>query len=230
MKNLPVIALAVLSVALAGFCEAAPKKRTRNQNRIGPYGAAFIGQTSFTADQSANEQTLLAIIEDNGIPLEDIEIDTEDNDLGYQLAFGYRFHRYFAAEIALAQYGELSSLARGTINAEPSSAELTFTVAGPVFSAVGILPLGDHFEVYARAGYMFASVEREFILRIDGDNAGSLSAKGDSQNLAYGAGLAWNINQVYTIRAEYQKLDDVGSSRTGDEDLESLSVGLVMRF
>jgi len=230
MKNLPVIALAVLSVALAGFCEAAPKKRTRNQNRIGPYGTAFIGQTSFTSDQSVNEQVLLSIIEDNGIPMEDIDIETEDNDVGYQLAFGYRFHRYFAAEIALAQYGELSSLARGTIDGDPSSGELTFSATGPVFSAVGILPLGENFELYARAGYMFASVEREFALRVDGQNAGSLSAKGDSQNLVYGAGLAWHINQVYSIRAEFEKLDDVGTSRAGEEDLESLSIGLVMRF
>jgi opacity protein-like surface antigen len=231
MMKFPVIVLVVLSVVFAGVCEAAPKKRTRNQNRIGPYGSALVGQTSYTEDQSANEQTLLEILEDNGIPLENMELGTEDSDIGYQLAFGYRFHRFFAAEIALVQYGELSSLARGELDSEPSSAELTFNVAGPVFSGIGILPMGEHFEAYARVGYLFASVEREFVLRIDGQNAGSLTAKGDSQNLVYGAGLAWNVNQVYSVRAEYQKLEDVGQSgRTGTEDLESLSIGLLMRF
>ncbi len=232
MKKYPVIALALVSVAFAGFCEAqTTKKRTRNQNRIGPYGMVLVGQSSFTEDQSGNEQTLLEILEANDIPLENVSVDTEDSDIGYQLAFGYRFHRYFAAEISLAQYGELSSKASGQLDGDPSSAELTYTVAGPVFSAIGILPIGDYFEGYVRAGYLFASVEREFVLRIAGQSAGSLGAKGDSQNLVLGLGVAWNINQVYSVRAEYQKLDDVGQSgRTGTEDLNFMSVGLMMRF
>src|SRR5262245_54860340 len=128
MKKFPVIALVTVGLLFVGLAEAAPKKRTRNQNRVGPYGAAFVGQTSFTEDQSNNEQTLIDIIEGNNIPLDNISIKTEDSDFGYHLAFGYRFHRYFAAEIALAQYGELSSKATGDLNGEASSAELTFGV------------------------------------------------------------------------------------------------------
>jgi len=35
---------------------------------------------------------------------------------------------------------------------------------------------------------------------------------------------------VYTIRAEYQKIDSVGSSSTGSEDLVNYSLGLIVRF
>src|SRR5262245_33784298 len=116
MKNFPVIAVVCLGLLFAGLAEAAPKKRTRNQNRIGPYAGAMIGQSSYTEDQSNNEDTLLAILDDNGIPLDNATVKTDDSAFGYQLAFGYRFHRYLAGEIALAQYGELSSKASGQID------------------------------------------------------------------------------------------------------------------
>jgi hypothetical protein len=235
MKKTPVIALAVLCVAFAGLAEAAPKKRTRNQNRIGPYGSVQIGQTSYTENQDGNVETLLEILEVNGIEFQNLEIETEDSDIGYELAFGYRFHRYFAAEISLAQFGELSNKATGDLDSggvlEPASGELTFNALGPVFSAIGILPIGEHFEAYGRLGYLFASTEREFVLRVDGQTAGTLTAKGDSQNVVYGLGVSWHINQVYSIRAEYQQIDEVGQvSRTGTEDLATMNLGLIMRF
>jgi hypothetical protein len=43
--------------------------------------------------------------------------------------------------------------------------------------------------------------------------------------------VSWNINQVYTIRGEYQLVSDLGeSSRTGQEDMDVLTVGLIVRF
>jgi hypothetical protein len=78
---------------------------------------------------------------------------------------------------------------------------------------------------------MFASVEREYTERIDGQTGVRVSAKGDSQEPLYGVGLAWNVNQVYSIRVEYQKLDNIGQSdRTGTEDLTTFNIGLLMRF
>jgi hypothetical protein len=235
MKKFPVITIVAVGLLFAGLAEAAPKKRTRNQNRIGPYAGAMVGQTTYTEDQSNNEQTLLDILEGNNIPLDTASVKTDDSDIGYQLAFGYRFHRYFAAEIALAQYGELSTKATGQLDSgsgpQPASADFTFNAQGPVFSALGILPLGEQFEVYGRVGYLIANSERRFSLRVNGQSGGSLSAKGDSQHVVYGLGLAWNLNQVYTIRAEFQQLDNVGQSgRTGTEDMDLIQVGLMMRF
>ena len=235
MKKFPVITIVAVGLLFAGLAEAAPRKRTRNQNRIGPYAGAMVGQTTYTEDQGNNEQTLLDILEGNNIPLDTATVNTDDTGFGYHLAFGYRFHRYFAAEIALAQYGELSSKASGQLDAgsgpQPASAELTFNAQGIVFSGLGVLPLGEQLELYGRVGYFFANSERQFSLRVGGQSGGSLSAKGDSQHVLYGLGLAWNINQVYTIRAEFQQLDNVGqSNRTGTEDLNAIQLGLMMRF
>jgi len=238
MKKLLVVVLAGMSVAFAGYADAAPKKRTRNANRIGAYGGALIGYTTFAAENSAADEAALedALVGTGGT-IENLTLGTEDSDIGYQAMFGYRFHRFFAAELGLAQFGTLESSARADMDFDdgagvvPVNVKLSFTAGGPIFSAIGILPINEKFEVFVRLGYLFTSTEREFSARIDGDSAGLGSVKGDSQDPVYGIGFAWNINQIYSIRGEYQKLDSLGdASLSGEEDLTVLGLGLIVRF
>jgi OmpA-OmpF porin, OOP family len=237
MKKIAVIVLVVAGLLFAGLAEAAPKKRTRNQNRIGPYGAGFVGYTSYKNDQSGNEFGLEDILTNNDIPFRNLNVETEDKDFGFQITFGYRFNRFIAGELGLVQYGELVSSADaeldfdGTGNFVPANVALSFSAGGPLISVIGILPIQDKFEVYGRVGYLFGSVEREFTSRVGGERGVSGAAKGDSQVPVYGVGVSWNINQVYTIRGEYQLVTDLGeSARTGQEDLDVLTVGLIVRF
>jgi opacity protein-like surface antigen len=238
MKKLPIIVLVVTSVAFAGFAAAAtPKKRTRNANRIGPYGALLVGQSRFTGDESAAEQDLLDFFANRENATRNATVSSKSEDMGFQATFGYRFNRYFAAELGLVQFGELSSNLRGEIDQgngqgfEPVSLKYAFRVGGPLVSAIGILPLGEKAEAYARLGYLFATSERELSARVGGLNGGQNSAKGDSQEPVYGIGLAYHINQVYSARLEYQKVDNVGQeNRTGTEDLNIIGLGFVVRF
>ena len=113
----------------------------------------------------------------------------------------------------------------------PASVSLTFAAGGPMISAIGILPIGDKFELFGRVGYLFTSSERELTSRVDGESGTFGSAKGDSQDVVYGVGLAWNINQVYAIRFEFQQLDQLGQeNRTGAEDVTVIGAGLIVRF
>lgn len=234
MKKVSVIVLVIVGLVFSAYAEAAkPKRRTRNANRIGPYAGILIGQDHFTSDQSQSEAELASVF--NGLVVEDFVADTKDSDIGYQAAFGYRFARYVAAEIGLAQYGDLTSTVRANVvqGAEriPVSVKLNFAVGGPVVSGIGILPLGDHFELYGRAGVLFASSEREITSRVDGEPNAFGSAKGDSTEMVLGLGFAWHVNQMYTIRGEFQKIDEIGDeNRSGVEDMTSTTVGLVVRF
>jgi opacity protein-like surface antigen len=237
MKNLTVVLLAVCAVAFAGFADAATpkKKRTRNANRVGAYGAVIVGQSNYTGDQSQNETDLEEILLGADNPVRDIRIGTEDTDIGYQATFGFRFTRYFAAEIGLAQFGSVTSTIRSEMDFGqgfvPTSLKLDFSAGGPIFSAIGILPLNDKFELFGRAGYMFTSAKRELSSNIDGSRGVFGEGKGDSQDLVLGAGVSFNVNQVYSARLEYLKLDEIGEEgRTGTEDLNILSLGLVVRF
>ena len=236
MKKLSVIVLTVFSLALASYAEAAkPRKRSRNANRVGAYGAALAGFSTFKGDHAQNEIDLVQLLNNQGIPAQNVVGSTDDTDIGYQAAFGYRFNRYLAAELGLAQYGELTTTASGEVDVGqgfvPAALDLTFSVGGPVISMIGILPVSEKFEFYARAGVLFASAERELSSRLDGQSGGFGSAKGDSTEAVLGVGFSWNINQIYSIRAEYQKVGEVGQQeRTGTEELDVIALGLVVRF
>ena len=239
MKKSLVVVLAGLSLAFAGYAEAAkPKKRSRSANRIGAYGGALIGQTTYSANSAEAiaadlEDTLL----DAGVASQNLSSGVEDNDIGYQAMFGYRFHRYFAAEMGLAQFGSMDVTATADVDFDdgegfvPTKVRVAYSVGGPIFSVIGILPMGDRFELFGRVGYLFASAQQKFSASVDGQNAGSGSVKGDSQDLAYGVGFSFHINQVYSIRGEYQQIDEVGQpSRTGQEDLKVFGLGVIIRF
>jgi len=236
MKKISVIVLVVVSLAFAGFAEAAkPRKRTRNANRVGAYGAVLVAQSRYAGDQSETEQDLLDFFAGLQSPTRNSSVSSETENIGYQATFGYRFNRYFAAELGLVQFGELSSTVRGEVDQGegfiPANIKYSFNIGGALVSAVGILPLGEKAELYGRLGYLFASTERELSARVDGQNGGTNSAKGDSQVPVFGLGVAYHFNQVYSVRAEFQKIDGVGQeNRTGKEDLSVIGIGILIRF
>jgi hypothetical protein len=236
VKKIFIVVLVVFSLLFAGFAEAAKaKKRTRNANRVGPYAGATVNYANYTAAQDDIEADLLIRLANQGAPSQNLTASSKTNGTGYQANFGFRFTRYFAAELALAQYGDLSSTARGELDAGdgflPSSMKLSFRVSGPLFSAIGILPINEKFELYGRAAVLFASSERAILFKYDGQTAGAGSGRGDSTELVYGVGFSYNINSVYSITGEYQKLTDVGEvGRTGTESLDVLGLGFKIRF
>jgi opacity protein-like surface antigen len=236
MKNSPLMLLS-MSLAFAGAAAAATPKKppSYNQNRVGPYAVGMVGNTSYTGDQAASEDFLLDFMT-QGSPAQNLQSSSDDTDLGYQVKFGYRFHRYFAAEFSLVQFGDLTTKASGDVDYDnvgqfqPVTAKFKFHPNGFMLSALGILPVGEKFELFGRLGYLFSSVEREVGIRSEGETLFAGSFSDDAQEVLYGVGLAFNLNQVYSLRAEYQFADKVGSSEIGTEDLNFLSLGLQMRF
>jgi OmpA-like transmembrane domain len=236
MKKIPVIVLVVLGLACAGVAAAAPKKQ-RKQNRVGPYAAVHVGMTEYTSDHGANEQAMFAILTLNDIPYQNAVTDTDESDFSYQLDFGFRFTRYFAAEFALTDYGSLVTTSQADLmfpnsgGFVPANNKLTFKLTGPLFSAIGILPINNNFELYGRLGFLFASTTREFTSTVEGNNAVSGSSHSDAQRPVIGLGVSMNFGQVYSVRAEFQRLTNVGESvRLPSEDIDVLHIGMVMRF
>jgi hypothetical protein len=237
MKKLAVVVVMVLGLVLAGAAEAAkPRKRSRNANRVGPYGSAVIGNTLFGGDHEVDQSELITVLDQAPGPAQNLRADTEDTDLGYQALFGYRFNRYVAAELSLAHFGETSTTARGDLDLDgggfvPASLGVAFSVGGPIFSVVGILPINDKFEVYGRTGIFLASSDLEYTQSVDGDSASVGGPQGDSSNIVFGGGATWHFNQVYSARLEYMHFGDVGQSgRTGKEEMTAISLGVVIRF
>lgn len=237
MKMSPSLLLVSLALVCAGFAGAATPKKppSYNQNRLGPYAVGNIGMTSYTSDQAGTEEFLLNFMT-QGSPAQNLEVGSDDSDLGYQALFGYRFHRFFAAELGLLMFGDLTTRGSGDVDYEgtgdfvPVEASFKYHPNGLLLSAIGILPLGTKFELFGRLGYLFSSVEREIHIRTTSETLLNGSFQDDATEALYGVGLAFNINQVYSLRAEYQFADGVGSDAVGVEDFNYLSLGFQMRF
>ena len=234
MKMFPVIALMAVGLACGPLAEAAPKKRV--DNRAGPYVFGMAGMTTYSGSHEELEQVMRDILTANELPFQNLVSTTDDSDIGFQVGAGYRFGRYFAAELSFAQFGELVTSASAEVDYpqdeagfEPSELELGYDTGGPVFSAIGILPINQHFEVFGRLGLIFASFKRSFSSTVNGQTL-SGSARSDLQKPVYGAGFAWNINKVYSLRAEYQVINDIGDSGAGTEDLKTMGLQFSMRF
>lgn len=235
MKKHSVIVLVLSGLLIAGLAEAAPKKRTRNANRVGPYAGALISLTTYTSDQNINEQAVINYLESQDVTFDNVSTSTDDSDMGYEAVFGYRFNRYVAAELGLLQVGDLVSTVSGDYNTGagvvPASVSFTYNFGGPVIAVLGILPLNDKFELYGRAGVLFASADRDATARIDGDGQRIGGIKGDSTEMVYGVGAAFHINVMFSIRAEYMRFSDVGDpATTGTEDANNIGIGLTVRF
>lgn len=235
MKNTSVL-LAVIALAFSAVADAAkPRKRTRNADRVGPYAVGFLGHTSYSSD-SILDETLAAnvLVSLGSIDARNLSAFTDDSNLGYQAAFGYRFNRYIAAELSLLQLGEKISTAMGELDFGagfvPSRVNNTFKAGGPLFSAIGTLPLNNRLELFARVGYLFAASRRELRARIGDDTGGLGSGTGDSQDLILGAGASVHFGQVYSVRFEYLRMGEIGAGASSSEEADMYGLGIVVRF
>jgi opacity protein-like surface antigen len=234
MNKISVVALGVLGLCCASLADAAPKRKA-GQNRVGPYGFGIAGMTTYGGSHADEEQLLRDILTANEVDYQNLASSTDDSDIGYAIGAGYRFSRFFAAEISFAQYGEMSTKASAELDFgdgdgfQPADLQLTFKNGGPIFSAIGILPLNERFELFARAGLMFSSFERRIVWHVNGQTL-SGNARSDDQFPVYGAGASWNINKVYSLRAEYQLLSDVGDAGVGKQDVSFYGLQFSMRF
>lgn len=237
MKTFPVTVFVVLALMFAGLAEAAGPKRPPKgyQNRIGPYAVGSLGMTNYTGNQDFTESLILDFMT-LGNPAQNLQASSDTSDLGYEATFGYRFHRFFAFELGLYSYGDLVTSTSGEVDYPelpggfvPATAELSFSGNGVLMSAVGVLPIKQKFELFARVGYLFASVKQEFVSKANEQTVLAGSFRDDEQELVYGLGVSWSITPGYAIRAEYQILDDLGGDE-GSEDLELLLLGLQVRF
>lgn len=137
----------------------------------------------------------------------DVE-DVDDEDTGWKLIAGFRATPNWALEATYSRFGEAQAPAvavGGPFEAEAQA----FSVFG-----VGLMPVGP-VDLFLKVG---AS-------RIDAKgNVGAVFFEEDDIELAYGAGLQFNLGPL-GLRAEYEKFDtDVIG------DLDVISAGVTFTF
>lgn len=165
--------------------------------------------------------------EDEGLTLESSSLDDDDKAWGLQV--GYRWNSYVAAEVGYVNLGTAEYRAKPAgVNGELS---LRARSSGPTLSVLGMLPVGERFDLHARAGVYFAD-SRLRVRAEDHDTGDAFSeeVKPGSENPFVGIGAAWNINDSYSLRVEYQRFFDVGDKDDiGEIDIDLLSFSVLFR-
>jgi hypothetical protein len=227
---------AVLAAAL-GIAVA----NTASAENGGVYFAVTGGATS--VDMGGSRQDfdedfgfpIAASLELAGVDVLDFESSLDDSDIGFGLQIGYRFNRYLAAEVGYVDLGEALYEAIMTVDdgVEIFPVEASFRIKsnGPTAAVLGMLPLGERFDAHARAGVYFADTQLRGRLRdIEFDqNVVHEQAKAGETEFFFGVGGAWNINDTYSLRVEYQRFLDVGDDDSGEGDVDLIGLSVLFR-
>ena len=152
-------------------------------------------------------------------------ISNDDRHFGFKAFGGYEFNRYFALEGGYFNLGKFGF----TADTSPAgSLRGDIKLQGANFDAVGSVPLGDKFSLFARAGLNYADTKDSFA------GTGSVAVIDPSPhrwaaNYKFGFGAQYDFTRFIGMRieAERYRVDDAVGNK-GDVDL--YSAGLVFKF
>lgn len=162
----------------------------------------------------------------------------DDKDTGWKVYAGYRVNENFAIEAGYTRLGKFGY--QGSFDFYitgydyEGSASLKGRAKAWTLSALGIVPLGQQFELFGKLGLARWDVKTTANITVnqDGDSyseSTSVSKKGTGLN--FGLGAVYKFNANLGIRAEWERFNDVGKEDvTGKSDIDLLSIGLMYSF
>jgi hypothetical protein len=141
-------------------------------------------------------------------------VKVDGNDLGWGVGVGYKLSRYFSAEVEYADYATTDYSEQYTVDFPPLPAtitkEYTSHISGPSASVLGTFPVGKGFEMYVRAGALFADrkIDVPGLLYVGGEVDTKFS---DTLWLA-GIGVDWSLGGRWGLRFEYQQSEEMDAN------------------
>ena len=170
-----------ITAVLAAAALAAAASAQATDNEAGFYAGAGVG----TFDVKIND------VDDVTTEIERYDSD----DTAYKVFGGWRMNPYLAFELAYVNLGSpTDEILPGT--------NLTVETDGFAPYVVGTFPIGDWFELFAKAGYYWYDVETRVSSPL-----GSASSKSSDDNFTWSAGAGVNIFEHVNIRLEYEQFD-----------------------
>ena len=139
-------------------------------------------------------------------------MSVDDTDTGYKVFGGYNFMKFFSVE---GGYVDVSGPSAST-----STESMSIDSNGFAVEAMGVMPIGLKFELFANYGFFLWDAEAT----VNSQTLGSFSASDDGTDPKYGLGFAWNLIPKGQIRVELERYEvDV-------MDMDMYSAGFAYRF
>ena len=132
---------------------------------------------------------------DNFDDIDETIDDYDSDDTAWKVFGGWRMTKYFAAEVAYVNLGSPD---------DEILPDLTLTTETDGFAPylVGTFPIGDWFELFAKAGYYWYETEVQISTPI-----GSASESDSDSAFTWTAGMGVNFFERINVRLEYEQFD-----------------------
>jgi OmpA-OmpF porin, OOP family len=178
---------------------------------VATLGLTMLGATASAADTDPGFY-IGAGIGEATVEIDDLGFD--ESDTAFKLFGGYRFNPYFGIELAYFDGGTAAETSADFL--VPIEIEST----GVNLSGIVTAPFGENFTLFGKLGY--ASIDFEGAANVLGQQI-SLGDETEEE-LSFGAGAAYAINENFSLRAEYEAFD------LDDTDASVATVSAIFRF
>ena len=138
--------------------------------------------------------------------------DVDADSTAYRFSVGWRFNDYLAVDGGYQNFGRFDQ----TFDNTGTPVDVSLKADGFTLGAIGSLPIGDRFSLFARAGAFFWDGDAEI-------NDVS-TASPEETNFYYGAGARLDITERLSVTVDGSRYDLDGT------DSSILSAGLEFRF
>jgi len=120
--------------------------------------------------------------------------DFADKTSTWKVFGGYRLMKFFHLEAAYVDFGKASD----SLDLGAGNETIDIDTYGATFELVGVLPLGEYFEVYGKGGYLWWNS------KVSGPTVSDTNTGSDN---TYGAGARILIAKKFGFRLEYERFD-----------------------
>ena len=147
----------------------------------------------------------------------------DDDDLGWKVFAGYRFHQHFAAEGFYVNLGEVS-LDFSTTAPTAATISAKGDLQGGGGALVGMIDVTERFGLHAKAGAYWWHSDATAVASIGGT---SVSAASDTDGVdpMLGIGASFAVNDNVGVRVEWERFFD-----TDDNDVDLITGSVLYRF
>ncbi len=145
----------------------------------------------------------------------------DDNDTAWKIFGGYRVTENIAVEAGYMDYGTITA---DSIVTAPvaGSIDIDLDITAWHFDVVGILPLNDQFEMFARLGLAIWDVDGSYSA-VAGGLGFSGSTDDDGSDFHLGLGASYALMDNFSLRAEWERVNT-------DDDLDAWTLSAQVGF